>query len=286
MGKEGKSIITTAFDFDMGGLAEFDLDLSDLGNFSLEDTEFDEITHYTKPKVYRLKSNYILYEHAEDLARDIDLPKNGRVDAMVNGSFIFGDFIEAFFVDKNIYTPRMVVSTLSMSQENIDSFKGLMEGGFIGHLDLIVSIYFYSHERTKLIPYFLEAFEGYSFTLSVAAIHTKTVHFITEGGRHIVIHGSANLRSSANIEQFTIEDNPFLLGFYEKVFNAIIEKYKLTSKVERGKKQWETLSEVYTPNQTRASEEYDAPLFEAPDIEQPEFTNHIPAEETADSINT
>lgn len=161
-----------------------------------------------------------------------------------------------------------------------------MEGGFIGHLDLIVSIYFYSHERTKLIPYFLEAFEGYSFTLSVAAIHTKTVHFITEGGRHIVIHGSANLRSSANIEQFTIEDNPFLLGFYEKVFNAIIEKYKLTSKVERGKKQWETLSEVYTPNQTRASEEYDAPLFEAPDIEQPEFTNHIPAEETADNINT
>lgn len=116
MGKEGKSIITTAFDFDMGGLAEFDLDLSDLGNFSLEDTEFDEITHYTKPKVYRLKSDYILYEHAEDLARDIDLPKNGRVDAMVNGSFIFGDFIEAFFVDKNIYTPRMVVSTLSMSQ--------------------------------------------------------------------------------------------------------------------------------------------------------------------------
>lgn len=51
-----KSTITTAFDFDMGGLAEFDLDLSDLGNFSLEDTEFDEITHYTKPKVYRLKS--------------------------------------------------------------------------------------------------------------------------------------------------------------------------------------------------------------------------------------
>lgn len=36
-----KSTITTAFDFDMGGLAEFDLDLSDLGNFSLEDTEFE-----------------------------------------------------------------------------------------------------------------------------------------------------------------------------------------------------------------------------------------------------
>lgn len=38
-----KSTITTAFDFDMGGLAEFDLDLSDLGNFSLEDTEFDPL---------------------------------------------------------------------------------------------------------------------------------------------------------------------------------------------------------------------------------------------------
>lgn len=267
MAKEEKSIITTAFDFDMGGLAEFDIDLSDLGNFSLEDTEFDEITHYTKPKVYRLKSDYILYEHAVDLARDIDLPKNGRVDAMVNGSFIFGDFIEAFFVEKNIYTPRMVITTLSMSQENIDSLRGLMEGGYIGHLDIVISIYFYGHERAGLIAYLLEEFEGFSFTLSVAAIHTKTVHFVTEGGRHIVIHGSANLRSSANIEQFTIEDNPFLLGFYEKVFNAIIEKYKLTSKVERGKKQWTTIAEAFTPNKSRAQEEYDAPLFEPP---QPE----------------
>ena len=286
MAKEEKSIITTAFDFDMGGLAEFDIDLSDLGNFSLEDTEFDEITHYTKPKVYRLKSDYILYEHAVDLARDIDLPKNGRVDAMVNGSFIFGDFIEAFFVEKNIYTPRMVITTLSMSQENIDSLRGLMEGGYIGHLDIVISIYFYGHERAGLIAYLLEEFEGFSFTLSVAAIHTKTVHFVTEGGRHIVIHGSANLRSSANIEQFTIEDNPFLLGFYEKVFNAIIEKYKLTSKVERGKKQWATIAEAFTPNKSRAQEEYDAPLFEPPQLPQLESEKRPAEDSTADSINT
>lgn len=257
MAKKKKESIITAFDFDAGGFAEFDIDLSDIGSFSFEDEDFDEVTHYTKPRVYRLKSDYILYEHALDLARDIDLPRGGRVDAFINGSFIFGDFIEAFFGEKNIHTERLVVSTLSASQENIDSLANLFKGGYIDHLDIVISIYFYGHERNSLIPYLLETFEPYSFTLSVAAIHTKTVHFKTDGGRHIVMHGSANLRSSANIEQFTLEDNEQLYRFYDHRFNEVIEKYKLTSKVERGKKQWETFTTDFKPNSSKKAIEFE-----------------------------
>lgn len=111
----------------------------------------------------------------------------------------------------------MVVSTLSLSQNNIDSFKNLLKYGWIEDLSLIVSAYFYSNEIRVLIPYIYRNLDiDNKFQLAVAGIHTKTCHILTEDGRKIVIHGSANLRSSANVEQITIEENEQLYDFYEK----------------------------------------------------------------------
>lgn len=44
-----------------------------------------------------------------------------RADAFIAGSFIFGDFIEAFMTINHAITSKMTISTLSMSQENVDS---------------------------------------------------------------------------------------------------------------------------------------------------------------------
>ena len=49
----------------------------------------------------------------------------------------------------------------------------------------------------------------------------------------MVIHGSANLRSSGNIEQFTIEENPELYDFYEDLFENIINDCGTTA-IKRG----------------------------------------------------
>lgn len=80
------------------------------------------------------------------------------------------------------------------------------------------------------------------FQLAVADIHTKTVHFNTSGGRKIVMHGSANLRSSGNIEQFTIEENPELYDFYEEKFSKILEKYATINHSIRAKEAWKTMN--------------------------------------------
>jgi hypothetical protein len=125
----------------------------------------------------------------------------------------------------------MTITTLSLSQDNVDSLHNLLAGGFVDELNLIVSVYFFGHERHSLIPYIYEKLDiDNKFQFAVASIHTKTVNFETSGGRKIVIHGSANLRSSANIEQFTIEENEGLYEFYQSHFSSILDRYRTINK--------------------------------------------------------
>lgn len=226
-----------------------DLHISDFGNIELPDLDlslfdvlnddYNEETRYTKPKVYDLKPDYVLYDNAVRLAKDLRLGFGERSDVFVSGSFIFGDFIEAYIVGNNAKCKKMTISTLSLNQNNVDSLYNLLAKDYIDELNLIVSVYFWGNEIRSLIPYIYRRLDiGNKFQLSVASIHTKTAQFETLGGRKIVIHGSANLRSSGNIEQFTIEENPELYDFYDEHFSRIVEKYATIRKPVRGTALW------------------------------------------------
>lgn len=58
------------------------------------------------------------------------------------------------------------------------------------------------------------------------------------------MHGSVNLRSSSNIEQFVIEDNKQLYDFNQDYQNRILEKYKTINKSIRGNTLWQKVVEV------------------------------------------
>lgn len=209
------------FDFDTD---HFDLDL---------DLDFEEIDNRIhKPKYKKpLRDSQVKFKDAKKLAEQIDLTITPRVDCLIAGKFIFGDFIEAYIVGNNIKCEKLVISTLSMSQNNVDSLRTLMEKKYVDQLDLIVSDYFFSHERQNLIPYIYEELDiDNKFQLAVARSHVKICFFKTLGGKKIVIHGSANLRSSDNIEQFTIEINESLYDFYDTFHSSIIETYKTINK--------------------------------------------------------
>ena len=229
--------------------------LGDIGNFELPDIDLDlmeflpsdetEETRYTLPKVVPMKEDFVLYENAQKMARELRLGFGERFDAFVSGSFIFGDFIEAYLTTQNACAKRMTISTLSMSQNNVDSLHTLMEKGYIEELNLIISVYFWGNERSSLIPYIYKQLDiGDRFQLAVAGVHTKTVHFETLGGRKIIMHGSANLRSSGNIEQFTMEENPELYEFYDDHFNRIIDKYATIRKPIRNSKAWDLFTRM------------------------------------------
>ncbi len=242
----------------MQGTAMQDI-LGDIGNFDLPELDVElpkldflpgdetEETRYTLPRlVHYSEEDFVLYDNAVKLAKELRITEGMRADAFIAGSFIFGDFIEAFMTTHMAGTEEMTISTLSMSQENVDSLRLLMDKGYIGKLNLIISVYFWGHERRGLLPYIYEQLDTDDrFQLAVAGMHTKTVHFQTRGGKKIVIHGSANLRSSGSIEQFTIEENPGLYDFYDGQFRKILEKYATIRKPIRNSKAWAIFTKKY-----------------------------------------
>jgi hypothetical protein len=196
---------------------------------------------YINPKPHKeIPESKLYFEHALKLAKAITIEKNQRAHFILSGNFIFGDFIEAFFVEKNIKTKKLIISTLSMSQNNIDSLGNLFAGNYIESLDLVISDYFFAHERGDLIPYMLEELDKDNrFQMSVAGSHTKICIFESVVyGLKYVLHGSSNLRSSGCLEQLTIEENPELYDFYKDFHDKIITEYSIINKSIRREKLW------------------------------------------------
>lgn len=214
-----------------------DINIPDMDlDISIADNGFDN--RYIKSKVAKdIPAHKLKYRNAIKLANNIKIEEGIRYDCIVAGNFIFGDFIEAFITHNNAKCLQLTISTLSLDQNNVDSLVNLMTGNYVDNLNLIISDYFYAHERGSLIPYIYDKLDiDNRFQLASASSHTKITMFETLGGKKIVIHGSANLRSSSNIEQFTIEENPGLYDFHFEYHNRIIEKYMTINKeIKRNK---------------------------------------------------
>jgi len=189
----------TALDFDIS-----DFDMVDLG---------EEPTRYVKVK-FNSRPILVRYSHAAELAKAIKLFPGEQLHCIVPGNFIFGDFIEALLVEKEAICEEMHIATLSMSQNNIDSLANLLDTGFVGKLTLIISNYFYSHERKDLMPYLLERLDvDNRLECMVLRNHTK-IALMAVGELRLVLSGSGNLRSSQNVEQFVLQESQELYDFY------------------------------------------------------------------------
>lgn len=184
-----------------------------------------------------------LYKNAAKLAKELNVEDGQRYDAIVSGDFVFGDFIGAYIWEHKVKVSRMLVSTLSLNQKNIETFARLMDRGYIDKIDMLLSIYFYANEKYQLIPYLRKKLDvNNRFQLAIAGIHTKIVQFETHDGQKIVIHGSANLRSSGNVEQFTIEENPQLYDFYDDCFSKVMERFGTINKDIRHHELWDVIT--------------------------------------------
>ena len=213
----------------------FNVDIPDFNiDFDVNIGGDDINSRHTKPKSYSgIKTKNVKYNNALKLAKDTRIEANEKINCLVSGNFVFGDFIEAYFVEHQIHTERLVLSTLSMNQNNIDSLKTLMLKGYVDKLDIVISRYFYGLEKWALIPYLYKELDfDNRFQLAVASVHTKVMLAKTLGSKHLVITGSANLRSSMNIETFTIEDDKETYDFHLDYHDKIIDKYKTINKQE------------------------------------------------------
>lgn len=228
--------------------------MDELGAFSVNDGDFSGVSmrrgksgsrYFSPPKQKDIPEKRLKYRFADELAAAV-LPEKGmRVFVVLDGSFIAGDFFEAWIVRHNIHVKKMTISTLSMSENNVDSLANVLNAGYVDALDLIVSDYFYSHERRNLVPYlYKELDKDNRFQLAAASTHCKLCLMETHGGSKVVVHGSANLRSSSNIEHLCIEENPELFDFLLSTQVGIIEKFKTINKSIRYAELWQTVQQA------------------------------------------
>jgi len=226
--------------------------MNELSQFDVQTTDFEKpITghpksRYIKPRrVREIPERMMKYELAEKLAKDLVPEKGLRAFVFLDGKFIAGDFIEAWIVTHNIHVKRLTISTLSMSQANVDSLANLLNGNFVDQLDLVVSGYFFSHERGGLIPYIYNRLDVEDkFQLAVCDTHCKLAMIETTSGQKITMHGSANLRSSGSLEHICIEEGSELYDFNIQIQECIIERYKTIKKHIRTYKNelWEIIN--------------------------------------------
>lgn len=236
-----------AFDF---GASDLDLDFGegftqhkDLFDILNDGQEFEP--RFMKAKVQRHKQGFVTARNARELVERMEFTEGSVIHAYTAGDFVFGDFLEAFIDAYDVTAKKITISTLSMSEENIAMLGALLLNGKVDELNLIISYYFYANERHDKMPMIYTTLgQDNRFQLAVARIHSKIIQMETKRGNKMVIHGSANLRSSATIEAFTIEDNPELYDFYDEVHTEIIDRYKTINKAVGGKDLRKILEEI------------------------------------------
>lgn len=233
--------------FDLGFDFDFDFNLDDFSvDFGIEDKTAN---CFCKPKLHKPKK--AVYDHAEDLAKNITLEKDMSFYSIVSGNFIFGDLLEALIINQQVKVKNLYICTLSLSENNVDSLVNIMESGLCEDLHLATSSYFYSHERTNLIRYIYEELENkpWGFTLSISGSHMK-IALIETDELKITMQGSANLRSSGNIEQFSINENEELFDFNKAYIDIIEETYSINQKSgDRGNKLWHQVQKLNEKDQ-------------------------------------
>jgi hypothetical protein len=202
--------------------------------------DFVKITRYQRPKTVK-------YENAKNLAQKIGILNTGEhVNAIVSGDFIAGDFLEAYLVENDLIADEIIISTLSMSSQNVDSLQTVQEYllSETGRIGLIISDYFFAHERKDGIEDIVKHLGNGQFTLAVAGIHTKITLIRTTCGMNLIIGGSANLRSSMNIEQITLDNCPIQYAFHRKWMAEILNNYQASHKLLRRKELWQLVQKA------------------------------------------
>lgn len=126
---------------------------------------------------------------------------------------------------------------MSLSENNVDSFKNLLLFRNVEKINLMLSGYFYSHYKTDLIPYLYEELDiDNKLQVAFTNTHMKILLMETHKGNHYVLTGSANLRSASCLELF---------NFCREAFDNLIDKYKTIDytkpKIVRGNKAWQAV---------------------------------------------
>lgn len=180
---------------------------------------------------HEIKSMFVHYKNAAELVNAIKYfpKKNEAFYILLEGNFIFGDFIIQFITQYQIQLHELTIITLSITRNNIEALDELIKKGYCDKINLVLSEYYIRTEKikqTKTIELLNKiTTQNQNFNLYSTETHQKIVLLHTKLNNKIVFHGSANMKGSQNFEQLMIDNNNELYDFnynnFKKLTNGI-----------------------------------------------------------------
>lgn len=141
-----------------------------------------------------------------------NLPEPGEtLHGILRGDFVLADIMEPML--KRGRCPHLLVGTLSMSVNNAQTFVKLFQENLVDRITLVISHYFTSVNKSTIYSEIRRILESTKTDIVVMRSHAKVIVMQTAENNY-VIESSANLRSSDNLEQITIFNDPDVAAFH------------------------------------------------------------------------
>lgn len=151
-------------------------------------------------------------ENALQVLPHLPAGSDDRTHCVLRGDFVLCDLVPAIIGARG-NCPHLRVATLGCSLANADTLGRLVETGRAGAITLVVSHYFQQVDKATVFRAVAARLEGLA-KLVVTRSHAKVICLPTAQGDRFVIEGSANLRSSDNIEQMLITNDQATHDFH------------------------------------------------------------------------
>jgi len=155
---------------------------------------------------------FIRPENAREILGHLPGSPDDRTHCILRGDFVLCDLIP-LLIGFGGRCAHLRVATLGMSLANADALACLVERGEIGALTIVVSLYFQQLDKATTFRAVAARLANVA-RLAITRSHSKVILLPTAGGHAFVIEGSANLRSSDNLEQMLIINDPDTLAFH------------------------------------------------------------------------
>lgn len=217
---DGSDLADIDLDTDLGAVAE-KLDRDPEGpQFVLAANRFHVHRAKAEQKAKRRGiKKFIRPENARQILPHLPSEPGDRTHAVLRGDFVLCDLIPAILSERG-RCPALHIATLGLSAANAESLAMMIRQGLIGNLTLLCSQYFREVDKTTTYREVTAKLQGLA-KLVVARNHAKVICLPTATGDHFVIEGSANLRSSDNLEQIAVFNDPDLVSFHREWIDAL-----------------------------------------------------------------
>lgn len=162
---------------------------------------------------------FIRPENALALIPHLPMSAEDRTHAVLRGDFVLCDIVPAIIGARG-HCPHLRIATLGMSLANADALACLVESGSVHRLTLLVSLYFAKVDAATVFRAVAARLEKIAH-LVVARNHAKVICLPTTAGDRFVVEGSANLRSSDNVEQIAVTNDAATHDFHTSWIDAL-----------------------------------------------------------------